>query len=39
MRERVAMLGGTIDVGPRASGGWAVSVRLPTTLLPGETAR
>ncbi len=29
MRERVAMLGGQLDVGPRAEGGFAVRVRLP----------
>jgi signal transduction histidine kinase len=29
MRERVAVLGGTLTVGPRASGGWAVHANLP----------
>lgn len=36
MQERVAALGGTIDVGPRHPGpGWRVHARLP--LLPGES--
>jgi signal transduction histidine kinase len=29
MRERAAVLGGTLDAGPRASGGFAVHARLP----------
>jgi signal transduction histidine kinase len=30
MRERVAMLGGTLTVGPRPDGGFSVAVELPT---------
>ncbi|MDQ2756044.1 MAG: sensor histidine kinase, partial [Actinomycetota bacterium] len=29
MRERVGSLGGTIEVGPRVTGGYRVRVRLP----------
>ena len=29
MRERVALVGGTLEVGPRAGGGWSVSAHLP----------
>ncbi|MDX6741643.1 sensor histidine kinase [Actinocorallia sp. A-T 12471] len=29
MRERVAMLGGSLETGPRPEGGWAVSAGLP----------
>lgn len=29
MRERVALYGGRLTVGPRAGGGWSVSARLP----------
>jgi signal transduction histidine kinase len=29
MRERVAMWGGTLDVGPRSDGGYRVAARLP----------
>jgi signal transduction histidine kinase len=29
MRERVSMLGGQIEVGPRDSGGFALRARLP----------
>jgi signal transduction histidine kinase len=34
MRERVALFGGTLDVGRRPGGGWSVSARLP---LAGES--
>jgi signal transduction histidine kinase len=33
MRERVSMVGGTLEVGPQAGGGWAVRAELPTTLV------
>jgi signal transduction histidine kinase len=29
MRERVAALGGTLDAGPRTSGGWRVAASIP----------
>ena len=29
MRERVSAHGGTLEVGPRAGGGWRVAARLP----------
>jgi hypothetical protein len=29
MRERVTVLGGRLDAGPRAEGGFAVRARLP----------
>jgi len=29
MRERVALVGGSLTVGPRAGGGWQVSAHLP----------
>lgn len=32
MRERVAAHGGTLEVGPRAAGGWRVRTRLPLPL-------
>jgi len=35
MRERVSMVGGTLDVGPRPGGGWAVRAVLPTPLVEG----
>ena len=34
MRERVTMFGGDLDVGPRATGGFAVHARLPLTSGP-----
>jgi signal transduction histidine kinase len=38
MRERAAALGGKLDAGPRAEGGFKVLARLPLT-LPAQTAR
>jgi signal transduction histidine kinase len=29
MRERVGLVGGSVVAGPRPSGGWSVSARLP----------
>ncbi|WP_455681818.1 sensor histidine kinase [Streptomyces violascens] len=37
MRERAAALGGTIDAGPVAGGGFRVTARLPLTAHPKET--
>jgi signal transduction histidine kinase len=34
MRERVTMLGGRLDVGPRDGGGWAVAAVLPLSPVP-----
>ncbi len=31
MRERVALVGGTLEVGPLDGGGWAVSARMPAS--------
>lgn len=36
MRERAAVSGGSIEIGPRARGGWLVRVRVP--LAPAEVA-
>jgi signal transduction histidine kinase len=33
MRERVAMVGGSLEVGPRPDGGWAVHAALPAAAL------
>jgi signal transduction histidine kinase len=33
MRERVSMVGGTLDVGPREGGGWAVRAALPAATM------
>ena len=38
MRERVSMVGGSLEVGPRASGGWAVQAVLPAPGLDGAGA-
>ena len=35
MRERVASLGGVLEIGPRVTGGFRVRVRLPLTGSPG----
>jgi signal transduction histidine kinase len=34
MSERVALLGGTLRVGPRSEGGWAVEAALPLAPVP-----
>ncbi|MCL9795348.1 sensor histidine kinase, partial [Frankia sp. AgKG'84/4] len=36
MRERTAMLGGSLDIGPRDDGGFRVRASLP---LPADTGR
>ncbi|MCP2340798.1 sensor histidine kinase [Actinomadura rupiterrae] len=36
MRSRAEALGGTLDAGPRAGGGWRVRAVLPTTLADGR---
>jgi signal transduction histidine kinase len=38
MRERAAVLGGTLDAGPRHGGGFAVHARLPVAAAPPGTA-
>ncbi|WP_018253194.1 sensor histidine kinase [Salinispora mooreana] len=38
MRERVAAHGGTLEVGPRAVGGWRVRTRFPLSLTERQTA-
>jgi len=39
MRERVAMVGGSLEVGPRPDGGWAVHAVLPAATLDNVGAR
>jgi signal transduction histidine kinase len=36
MRERVASLDGSLEIGPRATGGFRVRVRLPLARRPGD---
>jgi len=40
LRERVALVGGTLTAGPTTDGGWQVDARLPATNKPssGNTA-
>src|SRR5690606_36608942 len=37
MRERAALFGGTVQVGPRPGGGFRVHLRLPVPPAPGAT--
>jgi signal transduction histidine kinase len=38
MRERAALFGGSVQVGPRPGGGFRVHLRIPVPALPGATA-
>jgi signal transduction histidine kinase len=38
MRERVAMLGGTLTAGPTGDGGYLVEAVLPLAATPAETS-
>lgn len=38
MRERVAAVGGTLEAGPRATGGWLVRATLPTRIVAAAAA-
>lgn len=38
MRERAALVGGTVEAGPDADGGWTVRAALPTAAAPEEAA-
>jgi hypothetical protein len=39
MRERVGMVSGTLDAGPRPGGGFRISVALPLTAGTADSAR
>ena len=39
MRERIESLGGSLDAGPRAEGGWRVHARLPGVATPVGVTR
>ena len=34
LRERIALVGGTLEAGPTADGGWRVVARLPAAAAP-----
>ena len=37
LRERIALVGGTLEAGPSADGGWRVVARLPAAASPEAT--